>query len=92
MSGFCGRRWRVTAGCCTVLVGGCGRIFTGGKDLIVIPGDIIVFEGSIKRGEFAVDDELCDDILFPIFGGSVDSLGSEITKVDDRILVMCAVR
>ena len=60
--------------------------------MVVIPGNIIVFEGSIERGDFAVNDELCDDILFPIFGGRVDPLGSEITKVDDRILVMCAVR
>jgi len=92
MSGFRGRRWRVAAGRCTVLLGWCGGIFTGGKDLVVIPGNIIVFEGSIERGDFAVNDELCDDILFPIFGGRVDPLGSEITKVDDRILVMCAVR
>jgi len=59
--------------------------------LVVIPGDIIVFEGSIKGGDLTVDDELCDDVLFPIFGAGVDPLGSEITKVD-RILVMCAIR
>lgn len=90
MSGFRGRR-SVTAGSCTVLVDRGRRIFTGGKDLVVIPRDIIVFEGSIERGDFAVNDELCDDILFPISTASVHPLGSEIAKVD-CILVMCSVR
>jgi hypothetical protein len=91
MSGFRGRRGRVIAGPCAIMVDRGGRIFTGGKDLVVIPRDIIVFEGSIERGDFAVNDELCDDILFPISTSRVHPLGSEITKVD-CILVMCSVR
>jgi hypothetical protein len=91
MSGFRGRGRRVTAGSCTVIVDRGGRIFTGGKDLVVIPRDIIVFEGSIKRGKFAINDELCDGILFPIFAARVHSLGNEITEVDG-IVVMCTVR
>jgi hypothetical protein len=67
------------------------RIFTGGKDLVVIPRDIIVFEGSIKRGNFTINDELCDDILFPISTARVHALRNEITEVDG-ILVMCTVR
>ena len=58
MSGFRGRRRRVTAGSSTVLVDRGGWIFAGGKDLVVVPGDIIVFKGSIKRGNFSINDEL----------------------------------
>lgn len=68
-----------------------GWFFTSGKDTVVIPRDIVVFEGSIKRGDFAIDDELSDDVFFPIFSAGVHPLGSEMTKVD-RILVVNTVR
>jgi len=74
----------------TLFLYGGGRFFTGGEDLVVVPRRIVIFEGSIKGGDFAVDDELCDDVFFPIFTAGIDPLGSQITKVD-RILVMSTV-
>jgi hypothetical protein len=91
MSGSRWKRWRVAARSRTFAVDGGGRFFTGGQDLIVVPRAIIIFEWSIKRGDFAVDDELCDDVFFPISTAGIDTLGSEITKVDS-ILVMGTVR
>jgi hypothetical protein len=75
----------------TFTIYGGGRFFSGGEDLVVIPRRIVIFKGSIKGGDFAVDDELCDDVFFPIFTAGIDPLGSQITKVD-RILVMSTVR
>jgi len=91
MSGFRGRRRRVAAWTRTLVLGGGWWLLTGGEDLVVAPREVVVFERSVERGKFAVNDELCNDVFFPISTAGIDPLGSEITKVDS-ILVLSTVR
>jgi len=78
---------RVTAQSRTIVVGVSGWFFTSGEDLVIIPGTVIIFEGSVERGDLSVNDKLRDDVFFPISIAGVDPLGSEITKVDSILVV-----
>jgi hypothetical protein len=73
------------------VLGGDGCFLTSGKDSVVIPRAFVVFERSIKRGEFSINDEVGHDVFFPISGAGIHPLGSKIAKVDS-VLVMNTVR
>jgi hypothetical protein len=87
MGSFRRRRRRVAAQSRTVVIGVGGWFFTSSEDLVIVPRTVVVFEGSIERGDFSVNDKLRDDVLFPISMAGVDPLGSEMTKVDGILVV-----